>query len=240
MKRAFATTSNSIAFDEAVQALARRGSREASWLLLCGEAGHGKSALAAHYAAEEGGLYLRAKAHWTQGALLCELAAALGQTPDRRNAANFDLVARSLTARPRPLVVDEIEHVLAQRDALESLRDISDATCVPLVVVGMEEAERRLKRFPQVYSRISQVVRTRPQKREFVAGILSDLCEVPVEDGVADVVLAQTGGHLREILDAIAAIEAIGRRQGETPLVTVAMARAAALTGGRAARSGRA
>lgn len=103
----------------------------------------------------------------------------------------------------------------------------------------MEEAERRLKRFPQVYSRISQVVRTRAQDRGFVAAILSDLCEVAVEDGVADIVLAQTGGHLREILDAIAMIEAIGKRQGTGACVTAAMAKAAPLTGGRAARPGR-
>lgn len=239
MKRVFATTSNSIAFDEAVRALAGRGAREASWLLLCGAAGHGKTALARHYAGEEGGLYLRAKAHWTQAAFLAELAAGLGQVPEGRNAANFDLAARALTARPRPLVVDEVDHVLDRRQTLECLRDLSDVTGASIVIVGMEEAERRLKRFPQVYSRISQVVRTKPQARDFVAAILSDLCDVAVEDGVAEVVLAQTGGHLREILDAIATIEAIGRRQGGDPLVTAAMARAVPLTGGRAARPGR-
>ena len=69
--------------------MARRGAQEASWLLLCGEAGHGKTALARHYAAEEGGVYLRAKAHWTPASLLAELAAGLGQVPERGNAANF-------------------------------------------------------------------------------------------------------------------------------------------------------
>jgi hypothetical protein len=239
MKTAFATTSNSIAFDEAVRALARRGAREASWLLLCGPAGHGKSALARHYAAEEGGVYLRAKAHWTPASLLAELVQGLGQVPERGNAGNFALAARVLCSQPRPLVVDEIDHVLGRREALESLRDLSDVTGAGIVVVGMEEAERRLKRFPQVYSRISQVVRTRAQDRGFVAAILADLCEVAVEEGVADIVLSQTGGHLREILDAIAMIEAIGRRQGAGACVTAAMAKAAPLTGGRAARPGR-
>lgn len=233
MRRVFATTSNSIAFDQAVRALGGRGAREASWLLLCGAAGHGKTALARHYAGEEDGLYLRAKAHWTPAALLAELVAGLGQVPERRNAANFDLAARALLARPRPLVVDEIDHVLDRRQTLESLRDLSDVTGTGIVIVGMEEAERRLKRFPQVYSRISQVVRTRPQARDFVAGILAELCEVTLEDGVADMVLAQTGGHLREILDAVATIEAIGRRQGDNPRVTAAMAKAVSLTGGR-------
>lgn len=237
MKRVFATTSNSVAFDEAVQALKKRGAREASWLLLCGEAGHGKSALSQNYIAEEGGIYIRAKAHWTPAVALAELVTETGQTPERKNAANFDTVVRSLAINPRPIVVDEIDHILGKRDTLETIRDISDLTEIPIIIVGMEEAERRLKRFPQIYSRINQIVRTKPQKRDYVSSILADLCEVPFEDAVVDVVLAQTGGYLREILDAVTTIEAIGRRQGAT--VTVAMVKAVSLIGGRAARVGR-
>jgi DNA transposition AAA+ family ATPase len=237
MKRVFATTSNSIAFDEAIAALKKRGAREASWLLLCGEAGHGKSALVANYVLEEGGIYIRAKAHWTPAVTLSELVVETGQTPDRRNAANFDTVVRSLATNPRPIVVDEVDHILGKRDTLETIRDISDLTEVPIIVVGMEEAERRLKRFPQIYSRINQIVRTKPQKRDFVSGILADLCEVPFEDSVVDVVLAQTGGYLREILDAVTTVEAIGRRHGGT--VTAAMVKSVSLIGGRTARVGR-
>lgn len=237
MKRVFATTSNSVAFDEAVQALKKRGAREASWLLLCGEAGHGKSALSQNYVAEEGGIYIRAKAHWTPAVALAELVTETGQTPERKNSANFDTVVRSLAINPRPIVVDEIDHILGKRDTLETIRDISDLTEIPVIIVGMEEAERRLKRFPQIYSRINQIVRTKPQKRDYVGSILADLCEVPFEDAVVDVVLAQTGGYLREILDAVTTIEAIGRRQGGT--VTNAMVKAVSLIGGRAARVGR-
>lgn len=237
MKRVFATTSNSVAFDEAIQALKKRGAKEASWLLLCGEAGHGKSALGTNYAAEEGGIYVRAKAHWTPTVALAELVTETGQVPERRNQLNYETIVRSLAVNPRPIVVDEIDHILSKRETLETIRDISDLVEVPIVVIGMEEAERRLKRFPQIYSRISQVVRTKPQKRDYVASILSDLCEVSYDEGVVEVVLAQTAGYLREILDAVTTIEAIGRRQ-DSP-VTVAMVKSISLIGGRTARTGR-
>lgn len=93
----------------------------------------------------------RARSIWVQGRLRLRAAllvhiramaadvglnaaprAVAGQVPGGRNAANFDLAARALTAHPRPLVVDKIDHVLDRCLAGAPLVTAAMARAVPL------------------------------------------------------------------------------------------------------------
>lgn len=94
---------------------------------------------------------VRARSIWVQGrlrqraALLVHVRAlaadgglnpaprvVAGQVPEGRNAANFDLAARPLTAHPRPLVVDKIDHVLDRRQRGNPPVTAAMARAVPL------------------------------------------------------------------------------------------------------------
>lgn len=238
MKPVFATTGNVERFLSAFGQLERRGAPEASMMLVTGEAGHGKSRTVQWFAAQQGGIYLRAKAAWTPHWMLREVVSELGQQPERHNEGLFSQALKPLAADPRPLVIDEIEHALHDSKCLETVRDLSDLTEIPVILVGMEGVTRRLQRYPQLSSRVTQTVTFGALTVEDVQAVLGQICEVETANGAAEEIYRQTGGFIRELMDAIAETERTGGRLGRP--VTGEDLRQIKLTGGRATRTGRA
>ena len=122
MKNQFAVTSNAERFLAAMSALKNRGASEASWVLLTGVPGLGKTELAQWWALTRDAVYLRAKAAWTPRAAQIELSEKLGIAPSRSNAELFAQILGVLGRNPVPIVIDEIEHCLRDAKVLEVFR----------------------------------------------------------------------------------------------------------------------
>jgi DNA transposition AAA+ family ATPase len=102
------------------------------------------------------------------------------------------------------LVVDEADRL--RPGPLEQLRDFYDRRPVGLVLIGMPGMERRLARYPQLYSRIGFAHEYRPLSVEELVAVIADHwgtlgLQVPSgEFNDADVIAAvarATGGNLR-------------------------------------------
>lgn len=214
MKKLFAMTSNVERFLAAMKALEKRGASEASWVLLTGLPGLGKTELVEWWALSRDAVYLRAKSAWTPRAAMVELAERLGIAPAKKKAELFGQIIGVLGRTPTPLVVDEVEHCLRDAEVLEVFRDCSDLTEVPVVIVGMDAVRTKIQHHEQISSRIHQTVDFLPATLDDVRLMAATLVEgvQTFADDLIAKIHAESEGRYRLIMDALAEIERHAKR----------------------------
>lgn len=221
MKPAFVETKNYHRFMEGMDALEARGSEECRLVVVDGSPGLGKTTILARWASTEDCIYLRAKSDWSPYWMLGELLTEMRlQKPhgyeDRFRACLQALGERLQTAEMTraqfAVVIDEADYVSVKGKLVDAVRDLTDLSRVPFVLVGMGRIRDALTRFPQTASRISRYVRFEPADLAGVTDFLAQKCEIPVAPDLAAFVHRATGGFNREILEAITSIERWGHR----------------------------
>lgn len=221
MKPDFVETQNYLRFMEGMSALDARGSAECRLIVVDGLPGLGKTTILSRWAAQESCIYLRAKTDWDtlwmMGELLaeCRVDAPRGHQ-SRFNACLVALMERAEAARVArtqfAVVIDEADHVSGKGKLVDVIRDLTDLSGVPFILVGMGKIRDNLTRFPQTASRISRYVRFDAADLDGVQQFLRAKCEVPVAPDLAGFVTQATRGFNREILEAIKSIERFGLR----------------------------
>jgi hypothetical protein len=226
MRNAFVETANVRRFQSALTALERRGATEACLMAVDGRPGLGKTTALHRWAAQTGGIYLRAKKEWTPSWFLNDLLAQFRIAPhhtfQKRFAQALEAMLQaqsqaSLKRQTFAVVVDEADHISRKSDLMESIRDFSDMGDIVFVLVGMGKLRDNLVAFPQVASRIAQYVRFETASQEDVRRFFDEICEVPVADDVIAFTTQVTGGMNREVMEAMATVERVGKRHAATP-----------------------
>lgn len=226
MKKTFVKTiSNYERFRTGISAVETRGAAEASMMLVTGEAGYGKSQTVDHWAVQNGAAYLRAKVEWTPHYFMSELAETLKLDTRGRAKDIFGRIAGVIGGQQIPLVIDESEHCLINgAKVLEAIRDLSDLTEVMVILVGMEQVQAKIARFAQISSRIAKVVTFQPASIEDVAELCKQLAEVDIAPELVMEIHRQSGGRVREVLNAIATCERTAQRNGANKITLADMA----------------
>lgn len=212
MKHSFAQTSNVRAFQQAVAVLERRGAPEASFALVTGEPGHGKSRIGQWWATQQRAAFIRLKTRSTPLWFFTELARKLGETAPAWRWRDLSAQVIELQARnPTPIVVDEVEHGLRDNAAvIEALRDVTDLTDTPVLLLGREHVPSALRAHKQIWTRISSHVVFGPLSLEDVSLCFETLSEVEAAPDVIVEIHAQSEGRVRLVLNAIKTVERIG------------------------------
>lgn len=139
---------------------------------------------------------------------------------------------RPSLAPVRLIVVDEADRLKVA--SLEQLRDLFDRNEVGLVLIGMPGIEKRLARYPQLYSRVGFVHTFRPLRADEIRRLLAEhgpeiglmlpTSDISDQDAIAAIIRI-TGGNfrlLRRLLSQVERILDINRLQAVTAAVVEA------------------
>lgn len=146
--------------------------------------------------------------------LLEELVGGLGLEPQWRSKDLFDQARDALIGTDRIVIFDEIDHLTYDSRIIETMRDLNDLTNAPFIFVGMHNADRKLKRFPHLWRRFSEVIRFELPDREDATSILTQVCEVKIDDSVIDAVCATQNLTISLIYHWAQKIEGVARSKG--------------------------
>lgn len=210
MKRAFARTANVNNFLVAMEKLQKRDEGVPGMALIYGEPGLGKSRTAIWWCLKNDGAFVRSKKLMTGYWLLEEVVSELGEAPMRRTSDLFRQVVDQLLSRPRPLMIDEADYLCYDSRVIETLRDIHDITNAPVIFIGMDMADKKLRRYRHLYDRFSEIVKFADLTAADVRIIADELCEVKLSDDAVEYVHSMSNKFRRIIVELYKA-EAVAR-----------------------------
>jgi hypothetical protein len=121
------------------------------------------------------------------------------------------------------VIIDEVDHISKSIRLLETLRDLSDMLEMPFLLVGMGRVRGNLTRFPQIASRIGQIIEFEPASLADVHALAEGLCEVKVADDLLEHLHKRSRGLHREIKEALNNIERFGKANGGGEVTLEAM-----------------
>lgn len=181
-----------------------------------GFSGYGKTTAATFARNMKDGIYVAAKSVWREKSLLESLAIELGITTRGRTAtALLDQLIVTLNAEPRPLIIDEMDH-LVRKQIAEVIRDIHDHTPSPILLVGMEELPAKLKEWEQFDNRVLVATAAQPASHEDVLALRDYYVRsVTIADDLALHIGTVCGGVTRRVVTNLFAAVDVARVEGE-------------------------
>lgn len=176
--------------------------------LLYGPSGFGKSVAMAFTAQRTNSAYLEAKSIWTQRSLLEEIAKELGVTMLARSAPGIlNQVIDQLNLEPRGLIIDEMDYLVGKQH-VEILRDIHDATRVPILLVGEEALPQKLKAWERFHNRILVATAAQPATDDDARKLRDHYCpRVAIADDLVREIVRVCRGVTRRIVVNLRMVE---------------------------------
>jgi len=169
--------------------------------LFYGPSGYGKSVAMAFISQRMSAAYVEAKKVWTQRSLLEAIAEELGVANLARTGAQmFQQIVDLLNRDPRGLILDEADY-LVKRDYVEIIRDIHDATQIPILMVGEESLPEKLRAWERFHNRILVMTPAQPATLADALKLRSHYCpRVAIADDLVTAIVEACRGVTRRIV----------------------------------------
>jgi DNA transposition AAA+ family ATPase len=213
MKKVFVKTKNVKNFITLMNNLKQRAEGVPGMALVYGEPGLGKTQAVVWWAAQNDAAFIRSTNLMSGRWLLEEIVEELGEVPYYRSSELFKQCVRRLKEESRVIIVDEIDYLAADSNAIETLRDLHDKTNVPIVLVGMGQADKKLMRYRHLYDRISEKLKFEPFTQGDIQGIVEQICEVEMTECATSYIYNKTN-RFRQIVKLINKAENISKGNG--------------------------
>ena len=213
MKRKFVKTKNVRAFVALAEKLKNAPSNVPKIGLVYGEPGLGKTNTILWWSLKQDAVLVTAANGMSRIWFLKTLVTELGEEPKKRAYELFEQAVTKLIEHPQILIVDEVDYLVDSTRAIETVRDLHDRTGIPVLLVGMGAADKKLKRYKHLYDRLLGIYKFVPFDLEDVKKIVTTLCDVPVDDDVIEII-AKNANRLRQIVIYILKIEELAQTNG--------------------------
>lgn len=177
-------------------------------VLLNGSTGTGKTTAAIHLMNQTGALYVQASPAWTLTSMYRAIATAIGVDVRGRAADLETLIVDDMNKKGRPLIVDELDHLLLPGASttlrmLEALRSLHDQTGMPVIMIGMDQIERKLRTREQLFRRIFQSVKFTDLDFDDMRIVADELCATPIADDWLEALHTATKGRISYVSNNI-------------------------------------
>ncbi|EMM3332478.1 TPA: ATP-binding protein [Pseudomonas aeruginosa] len=131
--------------------------------LVCfyGPTGFGKSVSAAWVANRRRAYYVQAKSVWTRKHTLKSILGEMGIKPGATLPEMADQIAEELAASGRPLIIDEMDHLVASGQ-VELIRDLYESSQAYILLIGEEWLPTKLKKYERFHGRILSWIPAQP------------------------------------------------------------------------------
>jgi len=172
-----------------------------------GPSGFGKTFGACYATNEYNAVYIEAKSTWTRKAILVNVARELGIAPGHTMYEITEQVSERLALSGRPLIVDEMDHIVNQ-GAVEVIRDIYEGSHAPVLLIGEENLPRKLQQWERFHGRILDFIAAEPADMEDARILAEFYCpQVQLEDDLLASLAEAAAGSIRRICVNLALIE---------------------------------
>ncbi|MDH4229996.1 MAG: ATP-binding protein [Nitrospirota bacterium] len=225
-----ATLKNVAIAIEAIERATQRAAHLPGLVVLYGPSGWGKSTAAAYCMNEMSAVYVACRSTTTRKSLLIAIATELNLTPARTMDEIAEQVAGELARTGRPLIVDEMDHMVDKR-AVEIVRDLHDASGAAVLLIGEERLPDKLRQWERVHGRVLAFYPAQPADLEDGRHLRELYCRrIQVADDLLQHIVDAARGSVRRIcvnLDLVlerartlGAMEMSLATWGDTPLYT--------------------
>ncbi|MDS4029980.1 MAG: ATP-binding protein [Candidatus Contendobacter sp.] len=216
MRAVIAPVKNISRFSSAMEAVAANEHRDERMVLIHGATGVGKSTALAYFMNRFNAVYAEASPAWSIGSMLRAIVTAAGHLPKGRAADMERQIVDEMMGEGRPLFIDEMDYLFlpGQQTSLrmlETLHSIHDKSRMPVVMVGMDKIDRKLKLREQIARRIDQWVLFSDLDRDDARAVADHLSEVHIENDLLDLLYAATQGRMGRIRLALAQVERLAK-----------------------------
>lgn len=208
-KEVFVETRNVANFRKAVNNLVGRHRLQPGFMVVEGESGRGKSMAADNWYSVHGGVFFRVWEELTQHAFLQELAFEVaGARPHGSHVCKRLIIDRLKTER-RAVIVDEADRLTLGR--LEDLRDINEASEAAIVLIGEEGLLGKLNSKQRIYSRVAEVVRFEPIRKEDIIIYGAEMADLKISPEAAALLARKCGSSFRVVYNFMLKIAEYGQ-----------------------------
>ncbi|WP_028319614.1 AAA family ATPase [Desulfobulbus elongatus] len=192
----FAMTQNVRRFMAGLEVLRRPVKGRIGIMLVYGPYGTGKTEIGDWCYTNHAIPYVRATDGITRRELLANIVSALEEAPKYRSADIFEQLLNILDEQSKPIIIDETDYLVAS-GIIETVRDISDMTNAPIILMGMDTLEKDLKNYAHLIDRVTVRVRFELFSQAEIANYAEQVCEVRLTDDAIAFVHLHGKGRLR-------------------------------------------
>jgi DNA transposition AAA+ family ATPase len=209
-----APLTNVMLADAAVEAAVNRPAHLPGLVTLYGPSGWGKTQAAVYAANKHRAYYCEARSGWTRKAMLLAVLRDMGVTPAHTVYEMTDQVSDQLARSRRPLIVDEIDHLIDRR-AIETIRDIHEGAGVAILMIGEERVPTKLKSWERFHGRMLDWVAAQPPSLEDARQLRRLYCrDVKVKDDLLALIYERAQHSVRRICVNLERAASVARDQG--------------------------